>query len=88
MTTIRITGAGGTFCFEAEIIKQALRAEGIVVNVITNYEYELTDEEMDEVRRRMKGDWSGGTDGPKDEFNLGKIEREVLIIEDHQPWGG
>lgn len=87
--TIYLSGPGSTFCFEAEIIKRALRAEGVVVEVQTNHEYEMTEEQMEESRRRMVGDWGGGDEAAKQKYmHLGKVERKVLIVEDHQPWGG
>lgn len=87
--TITITGPGSTFCFEAELIKRVLRKEGILLEVKTNYEYDMTDADMEEARRRMKGDWGGGDEVLRVKYNeLGKVKRRVLLIEDHQPWGG
>jgi hypothetical protein len=90
--TIRISGPGSTFCFEAEIIKRALEAEGVHVEVQTNYdcnEDNDIEEHMAERRRRMKGDWSGGDPNDNGEYDhLGKVESYVVIIQDHQPWGG
>ena len=86
---IIISGPGGTFCFEAEIVKRALRAEGVNVEVQTNCDVDMTEEDMEEHRRRMRGDWSGGVEEKKGECDdLGAVDRYVVITEDHQPWGG
>jgi hypothetical protein len=91
---ITITGPGSTFCFESEIIRRALEAEGVHVEVRTNFDcHEDGDGDVEammaERRRRMKGDWSGGDPDYKGDYDhLGTVESYVVIIEDHQPWGG
>lgn len=87
-TTIIVSGPGGCINFEVEIIKRALEAYGVTVT-IENDAPEVTDGFIEEIARRLNGDWSeGNPNNLKDEYNLGAIKKEVHIKVDHIPWGG
>lgn len=79
MTTITISGPGGSIQYEVEIIRRLLESEGFKVSVKDKYPFvpdkaEGFDswEEYQEHRRKL----------------LSEKQKEIELIADHLPWGG
>lgn len=81
MTTITISGAGSTINFEVEIIKRALEAEGIIVEVKNDFPNPDIDNMISVIRERLSGNWGKDHDQPP-------IKKYVRIVAEHIPWGG
>jgi hypothetical protein len=84
-TTVTIAGPGETFNYETIIIRRALEAAGILVEVEDDYPFnkrepDLTEDEyLDRIKDRREN-WP---------FN--KLEQPlytVKLITEHCPWGG
>lgn len=73
--TITISGPGTTFNYELEIIKRALEAAHLKVEVVNEYPSE---ESPDEMLKRVERQIAEGDLRP----------RKVKLIADHIPWGG
>lgn len=81
--TVTVTGPGGIINYEVEVIKRALEAAHVRVEVINPHPDDNPEKMVQEIERRLTDDqWAAPYTWSK------RITKSVKLVADHCPWGG